>query len=201
MAVIYHGTPMTPRAALLDVCRGRAMCVSFFRPDDVEAVEAISPAIMFRQRCVLDVESGATSGARVGRKMGLVRLFRMVGASPVPSRALGCNPRYAGGTLPAQRCTYQSMAVWPKRVAPLAYGRPNRAPFKAVRQIRPCVAWVDRAGQALRQAGVPQAHGRGRSRLRQSLASDPHDAWDQGGMGLPFHQRRRNDFSSEWMEI
>ena len=46
--VIYHGTPMTPRAALLSVCKGRAMCVSFFRPDDVEAVEAISPDIMFR---------------------------------------------------------------------------------------------------------------------------------------------------------
>jgi hypothetical protein len=48
MSVIYHGTPMTPRAALLDVCKGRAMCVSFYRHDDVEAVEAISPAIMFR---------------------------------------------------------------------------------------------------------------------------------------------------------
>ena len=44
--VIHHGTPMTPRAALLDVCAGRAMCVSFFRPDDVEIVERISPTIM-----------------------------------------------------------------------------------------------------------------------------------------------------------
>lgn len=46
-AIIHHGTPMTPRAALLDVCAGRAMCVSFYRPDDVEVVEAISPTIMF----------------------------------------------------------------------------------------------------------------------------------------------------------
>lgn len=45
--VIHHGTPLTPRAALLDVCKGRAMCVSFYRPDDVEAVEEISPAIMY----------------------------------------------------------------------------------------------------------------------------------------------------------
>ena len=30
---IYHGTPMTPRAALLDVLAGRAACVSFWRPD------------------------------------------------------------------------------------------------------------------------------------------------------------------------
>jgi hypothetical protein len=46
-AVIYHGTPMTPRDALLTVCAGRAMCVSFFRPDDVAAVEQIAPMIMF----------------------------------------------------------------------------------------------------------------------------------------------------------
>lgn len=47
MALIHHGTPLTPRAALFDVCAGRAMCVSFYRPDDAEVVEAISPAIMF----------------------------------------------------------------------------------------------------------------------------------------------------------
>ncbi len=48
--VIYHGTPLTPRAALLDVLPGRAGCVSFFRPDDTEAVEAVCPRVMFRQR-------------------------------------------------------------------------------------------------------------------------------------------------------
>lgn len=45
--IIHHGTPMTPRAALLAVCTGRAMCVSFYRPDDVEAVEQIAPFIMY----------------------------------------------------------------------------------------------------------------------------------------------------------
>lgn len=47
MATIYHGTPLTPRAALLSVCPGRAMCVSFYRPDSVRDVEAIAPAIMY----------------------------------------------------------------------------------------------------------------------------------------------------------
>lgn len=47
--IIHHGTPMTPRAALLAVLPGRAACVSFARPDDVEAVEAVCPRIMFRQ--------------------------------------------------------------------------------------------------------------------------------------------------------
>lgn len=45
--VIYHGTPLTPRAALIAVGKGRAICVSFFRPDDVDVVQRISPFIMF----------------------------------------------------------------------------------------------------------------------------------------------------------
>jgi hypothetical protein len=44
---IYHGTPMTPRAALEAVLRGRGACVSFYRPDDVVAVEAVCPFIMY----------------------------------------------------------------------------------------------------------------------------------------------------------
>lgn len=42
MTTVYHGTPLTPRAALVAVGAGRAMCVSFYRPDDAEVVEAIS---------------------------------------------------------------------------------------------------------------------------------------------------------------
>lgn len=45
--IIHHGTPITPRDALLSVCRGRATCVSFYRPDDVAVVEQISPLIMY----------------------------------------------------------------------------------------------------------------------------------------------------------
>lgn len=45
--VIYHGTPMTPRAALLDVMDGRAGCVSFYRPDDVDAIEHVCSKIMY----------------------------------------------------------------------------------------------------------------------------------------------------------
>lgn len=45
-STIYHGTPMSPRAALVAVGSGRAMCVSFFRPDDIETVEQIAPYIM-----------------------------------------------------------------------------------------------------------------------------------------------------------
>lgn len=46
MAFVYHGTPLTPRAALLAVA-GRGFCVSYFRPDSVADVERIAPWIMY----------------------------------------------------------------------------------------------------------------------------------------------------------
>lgn len=46
MALVYHGTPLTPAPAL-EAVAGRAFCVSFYRPDSVDAVERMSPAIMY----------------------------------------------------------------------------------------------------------------------------------------------------------
>ena len=46
MALVYHGTPLTPRAALLAV-GSRAYCVSYFRPDSVDDVERIAPHILY----------------------------------------------------------------------------------------------------------------------------------------------------------
>ncbi|KQN93872.1 hypothetical protein ASE95_02920 [Sphingomonas sp. Leaf231] len=46
MALVYHGTPLTPRGALMAVA-GRAFCVSYFRADNVHDVEAISPFVMY----------------------------------------------------------------------------------------------------------------------------------------------------------
>lgn len=46
MALVYHGTPLTPRAALLAM-EGRAFCVSFFRPDNADDVESIAPFVMY----------------------------------------------------------------------------------------------------------------------------------------------------------
>lgn len=45
-ATIYHGTPVTPRAAL-QALAGRAFCVSYFRADSVADVEALGPFIMY----------------------------------------------------------------------------------------------------------------------------------------------------------
>ncbi|WP_066794993.1 hypothetical protein [Sphingomonas soli] len=46
MALVYHGTPLSPREALI-AAGARAYCVSFFRPDSVNDVEAIAPFIMY----------------------------------------------------------------------------------------------------------------------------------------------------------
>lgn len=37
-AQIYHCTPLTPRDCLETIGQDRNLCVSFWRPDDVEAV-------------------------------------------------------------------------------------------------------------------------------------------------------------------
>jgi hypothetical protein len=187
MTGIYHGTPMTPRDALLSVCAGRAMCISFYRPDDVEAVEAISPAIMFRQRRVLILASRTSAGRGMGRASRLAALLRVAGASPVSSGQMGDHPRYAGSAFPAQRCAPERLALWAEGRTPLAHGRTHRTAPAAVRAIRPRVLGMDRAEGRL--AGLSRAHGRGGSGLGQSLASHSHDARNGGGLRLPVPQR------------
>lgn len=127
MTVIYHGTPLTPRAALLNVCAGRAMCVSFFRPDDVEAVEGISPDIMFRQWGVLNVEGCTETRGRLGREVGLGGLLPMARNAGFSSGKMGGNSRYAGSAKPAQRCAIEPVAFRAKGSATLAYGCTDRA--------------------------------------------------------------------------
>jgi hypothetical protein len=46
MALVYHGTPLTPREALV-AAGARAYCVSYFRPDSVADVEAQAPFVMY----------------------------------------------------------------------------------------------------------------------------------------------------------
>lgn len=199
--VIYHGTPLTPRAALLDVCKGRAMCVSFFRPDDVEAVEAISPAIMFRQRRILNVEGGAAQRRAMVRKVGLVGLLRLAGTAPVSSWAMGRDPGYAGCAEPAQRCTASAMAVRTEGRAALAHGWANRKAIAALREVRPGLPRMDRRGEALGPTRVSRPHGGGGSGFGEPLASNSHDARDRGGINVSLCRGGRNDTSAKWMAI
>jgi len=193
LPIIYHGTPMTPRAALLDVLRGRAACVSFYRPDDVEAVEAISPAIMFRQRRVLVLETSAARGQGLGRASRLDTVFRLVGATSVPTGSLGCHSRHAGRAEPAQRQPAYRLAVRSERRAAVAYGWPHRAPFAPVRALRPGVLGMDRGGEIARHASFSRAHGRGCPSGRQYLAGAPHDARGSSRVRLSLRQCGRDN--------
>lgn len=197
MTVIYHGTPLTPRAALLEVCKGRAMCVSFFRPDDVEAVEAISPDIMFRQWRVLYVESSAKARGRMGRTMGMVGVFRLAGTSPVLPRKVGSRSRYAGCAKPAQRRVVAGLAIRSKGCAPLAHGRANRPTSSPLRKMGSRLPWVDGQRQAPRQARISRPNGGSGQGFRQLLARFAHDARNQGCFRLSVRQRGRDNTSTE----
>lgn len=199
--VIYHGTPLTPRAALLEVCKGRAMCVSFFRPDDVEAVEAISPDIMFRQWRFLDVEGGAEAGRGMGGALGLVGLLRVAGTSAVLSRKMGCGAGYAGSAKPAQRCVDGSVAVRPEGCALVAHGWADRAPASTLRKVGSGLPRLDGCWKALGQDRVSCPHGRGGQGARQSLARHSHDARPEGGLGLPLHKRGWDNLGAERMAL
>lgn len=202
MPTIYHGTPMTPRAALVDVCAGRAMCVSFYRPDDVEAVEAISPAIMFRQRRIFILEGSNAQRTGVGRDAaGLDAIFRVAGAALVSPWPMGGDPRHSGCAQPAQRRTAQRLALWSEGRAALAHGRADRTATQAVRQVRPGLSGLDWRGQVARHAGVSRPHGGGVGSARQSLASDPYDARDAGSIRLSVHQRRQHFTGAERMAL
>lgn len=199
--VIYHGTPMTPRAALLDVCAGRAMCVSFFRPDDVEAVEAISPAVMFRQRRVFILESSHAQRAGMGRGSGLDALFRVVGAALVSPGKMGGDPRYAGSAVTAQRRALERLAVRAKGRSTLAHGRAYRAAVAAVREIRPGLLGLDGRGQRHRLPGLSRAYGGSGQGAWQPLACNPHDARHGCGARLSIYQRGQHFTGAERVAI
>lgn len=46
MMLIYHGTPLTPRDAFEAVMPGRAVCVSFYRPDSINRALDLCPFVM-----------------------------------------------------------------------------------------------------------------------------------------------------------
>lgn len=198
--VIHHGTPMTPRAALMDVCAGRAMCVSFWRPDDVEAVEAISPAIMFRQRRVFGMAGGAEARRGMVHTRGLDPLFRLARAATISPRKMGRDARCSGRTLTTQRFITGGLAVWTEGRAALAYGRAGRSAVKAMRQVRPGMPGLDRQRQASGLPGISFAHGGSLPRDRQSMASASHDARCGRGTRLPLRQCRQHQPCSERME-
>lgn len=187
MTTIFHGTPLTPRDALVSVCAGRAMCVSYYRPDDWEAVAAVAPFRHDRQRRIFILAGSPSARRGMGGASGLDALLRVAGATPVSSGPVGGDPRYAGGAFPAQRCAGERVAVRTERRTAVAHGWADRAATAPVRAIRPGVLGLDWAEGWL--TGLSRADARGRSGTRQSLAGHSHDARNGGRVRLPVCQR------------
>ena len=194
---VYHGTPMTPRAALQQMA-GRAFCVSFYRPDDVEVVQQISPAIMFRQWRVLILASRIKSWSGMGRGSGLEAVLQMAGASP-SRRTLGSYTRQPRRTFTDQRRIAERLAVRSVGRAALAYGQPDRSTVAAVRQIRAGLFGLDGARKRFHRwvRGLVSSHGRSCKCLGQSMAQHSHDARRNGCAGVSLSQCGQHKFSTE----
>lgn len=191
MTVIHHGTPMTPRAALLDVLADRAGCVSFYRPDDLEVVLAIARAVMFRQWPLQRLAGRLARRAGVGREQpGRAALLRLAGADAVPSVPLGGHPRYPRRAVTTQRRRNARLAVRTEGRASLAHGWADRAAAAPLRAARQGMPWLDRAEG--RQPRLSRPHGRGGPRARQPMASAAHAQRDRSSAPLSIQQRRQH---------
>lgn len=195
---IYHGTPMTPRAALQQMS-GRAFCVSFYRPDDVEVVQQISPAIMFRQWRVLVLAISSEKWSRMGRGSGLEAILQMARAS-TSRGTLGSYTRQPRRTFADQRRVAERLAFWSMGRTALAHGQPNRSPIAALRQIRTCLLGLDRARQEFRSwlRGLVSSHGRSCNCLGKPMAQHSYDARRNGCARVPVSQCRQHQSSAEW---
>lgn len=194
---IYHGTPMTPRAALQQMA-GRAFCVSFYRPDDVEVVEAISPAVMFRQRSILFLAISSEKRAGLGRRSRLETVLSVAGTS-TSIGTMGSHTRQSRSTIANKRWSFERLAVWSMGRTSLAYGQPNRSPLAALRQIRTCLLGLDGAGQRFHSwlRSMVSTHGRSCKRLGKSMAKYTYDARRNGCARVSFSQCGQHQPSAE----
>ena len=198
---IYHGTPMTPRAALQQMA-GRAFCVSFYRPDDVEVVEAISPAVMFRQWRVFILASRIKSWSGLGRGSGLESVLQMAGAS-ITNRALGSNTRQSWRTFTDQRWIAKRLAFWSMGRTAVAHGQPDRSAIAPLRQIRARLLGMDGTGQRFHSwlRGMVSTYGRGCKHVGQSMAQHSYDARSNGCARVSFSQCGQHQPSAEWTSV
>lgn len=195
--VIYHGTPLTPRAALEAVMPGRAACVSFFRPDDLEAVLAVCPQVMFRpwSLFLLDAGHACREGMGRGRPSSVVeRLLQMVGAGAVSPGAMGDHAGQPGGAFPAQRRASERLAVWRSGLAGMAHGWVDREACSPLREVSPRLPRLDRRSEE-RASGMRRLSsqdGGSRPADGQYLAPAAHAAGNSRGLRLSVPQRRQH---------
>jgi len=195
--VIYHGTPMTPRAALQQMA-GRAFCVSFYRPDDVEVVEAISPAVMFRQWRVFVLAISSAKRTGLGRGSKLATILQMA-RTAIANRPLGSDSRQPWSTITNQRWTAKRLAFWSMGSATLAHGQSNRSFVKALRQIRSRLLGLDRSGQGFNSwlRGMVSTHGRSCQHLGKPMAQHSYDARRNGCARVSISKCGQHQLSAE----
>lgn len=193
--MIYHGTPLTPRAAFDAIMPGRAVCVSFWRPDNAEVAEAVCPAVLFRQWRIFRVDGRHEARRGMVSPRRLDAVLPVAGASIVRAGPVGCDTGCPWRAVPAQRRASQRMAFRQiEGCAALAHGRADLPAGQTVRAVRPGMPRLDRSPEARtgRVRGLSSAHGRGLCAVRQPLAGHPHDARRGGRAGLPLSQRRQH---------
>lgn len=200
--VIYHGTPLTPRAAFDAIMPTRAACVSFYRPDNLEAVTAVCPQAMFRPWGfqLLDGGNARREGMGRGRPASMVAgLLRLAGADPVHAGAMGDHARQSSGAVTAQRRAAQRLAVRGSRSAGLAYGRADRSSGAAVRAIPAGLPRLDRSPQAGagRVRGLFSQDGGDIPVDGQCVAPAAYAARNAGCSAIPLHQRGQHQPSAE----
>lgn len=194
-ATIYHGTPLTPRIALNAVMPARAACVSFYRPDDLEALLAICPQMMFRPWGVQLLDGGHARREGMGRgraRRVVASLLSVAGADHLSSGALGDHARQSRSAFPAQRWAAERLAVRTiARRSGLAHGRFNRSACPTVRAIPARLRRVDRRPEerAGRLSSLSPQDGRGGGLDGQSVAPAAHASRNSGGVRLSLHQR------------
>lgn len=199
--MIYHGTPMTPRAALNDVCAGRGVCVSFYRPDDVDAVEKISPSIMYDNGAFSFWKQAQRAGQEWAGDRDWTPFLSLAGVSPVSARSMGGHPGHSGGTIAIERCAAERVAIRSEGRTAMAHGRADQPTAETVRAIRPSLPRLDRRGQGHRLSRLSFAHGGSLSCAREYLAGSAHDARNAGVPRLPLLQRGQHLASAERMEV
>lgn len=201
--LIYHCTPMTPRDCLETIGAGRNLCVSFWRPDDVEVVERIASTVMFRQRRVLGMASSVGPRRGMVRSRGLDPLLSLAGTAPA-QQSLGDHTGCAGCAFPAQRRAAQRVAL-PTRTfgAGVAHGRPRRSTAEAVRQVADRLHRMDwdRRGQGGRMHGLVRTNAGNRAAPAWSLAAASSSARGACLARISLRQSGREQRRTEWTSL
>lgn len=202
-AQIYHCTPLTPRDCLETIGQDRNLCVSFWRPDDVEAVERIARTVMFRQRRVLRMAGGDETRGRVvsaGRLVALLPLAR----TETARRPLGDHSRCARRAFPAQRRAAHRLAVPARAVGPgLAHGRARVPAAAALRSMAARVHRMDwhGRGQGGWLSGLVRADAGHRAAADRALAAASSPARRPGRARVSLCKRGREQRRAEWMAL